>query len=206
MTTPDAPRTHEPTPGMTGHGAALCGAQRRQRDGTCQHEAGWGTDHPGIGACKFHGGSTPNHRTAAALVATDAEARATLARLGEPEPLGDPVEELLRLGAEVRAWQAILREMLARHRSLSTTDVANIERERAVVRLYGEALDRAHRVLADLSRLNLEERRTRVTELQGALILAALERTLTTIGLDAPQMVRARTLLAAELTDGNRGA
>ena len=45
-----------------------------------QHEAGWGTDHPGIGSCKFHGGSTPNHRTAAALVATDAEARATLAR------------------------------------------------------------------------------------------------------------------------------
>jgi hypothetical protein len=39
--------------GVTG----TCGA--KTRDGTpCAHPAGWGTDHPGVGRCKLHGGST----------------------------------------------------------------------------------------------------------------------------------------------------
>lgn len=37
-----------------------CNARKTDGDGYCKHEAGWGTDHPGRGRCKFHGGSTPN--------------------------------------------------------------------------------------------------------------------------------------------------
>jgi len=32
-----------------------CGAKTRA-GGECKHEAGWGTDHPGKGRCRFHGG------------------------------------------------------------------------------------------------------------------------------------------------------
>lgn len=39
---------------------ALCGATRKHDGGTCSRGAGWGTDHPGTGHCKFHGGRTPN--------------------------------------------------------------------------------------------------------------------------------------------------
>lgn len=39
------------------HGGA-CGARTRSR-GVCSHPAGWGTDHPGQGRCKLHGGATP---------------------------------------------------------------------------------------------------------------------------------------------------
>jgi len=36
-------------------------------DGTkCRKRAGWGTSHPGTGRCKHHGGSTVNHKAAAA--------------------------------------------------------------------------------------------------------------------------------------------
>ncbi len=182
---------------------ARCGAQRHQNGGTpCRMGAGWATDHPGIGSCKLHGGSTPNHRISAALRATDQEARAMLERLGQPAPLGDSVDELLAVGAEVRAWLEVLRELVAQHRQLSTTDIANIDRERAAVRLYTEALDRAHRVLADLSRLNLEERRTRISEIHGAILLAALQKTLVALGLDKAQQKRAGELLAAELKAG----
>src|SRR5262245_48883446 len=39
----------------------LCGALKR--DGTtCRAFAGQGTDHIGLGACKWHGGSTIQHR------------------------------------------------------------------------------------------------------------------------------------------------
>jgi hypothetical protein len=36
---------------------ALCDAKTRS-GGTCRHQAGWGTDHPGTGRCKLHGGAS----------------------------------------------------------------------------------------------------------------------------------------------------
>lgn len=45
----------------------LCGSQRNnQPKGVlCTQRAGWGTDHPGTGRCKRHGGNTGTHKTAA---------------------------------------------------------------------------------------------------------------------------------------------
>jgi hypothetical protein len=37
-----------------------CGAIKRQGEGECQQPAGWGTDHPGTGRCKLHGGASPS--------------------------------------------------------------------------------------------------------------------------------------------------
>jgi hypothetical protein len=37
-----------------------CNARKTDGSGYCQHSAGWGTDHTGVGRCKFHGGSTPD--------------------------------------------------------------------------------------------------------------------------------------------------
>lgn len=37
----------------------ICGAKHRNRPGTCQLPAGWGTNHVGSGRCKHHGGLTP---------------------------------------------------------------------------------------------------------------------------------------------------
>lgn len=36
---------------------ARCGAKTRG-DGTCRKPAGWGTDHPGSGKCRLHGGAS----------------------------------------------------------------------------------------------------------------------------------------------------
>lgn len=44
-----------------------CGATNRQGK-ECGHPAGWGTDHPGFGRCKNHGGSSPNGRKHAATL------------------------------------------------------------------------------------------------------------------------------------------
>jgi hypothetical protein len=42
---------------------AICGAAKRQGQGVCQKQAGWGTDHLGFGRCRLHGGNTTAHRT-----------------------------------------------------------------------------------------------------------------------------------------------
>jgi hypothetical protein len=36
-----------------------CGANRKHGAGPCRKPQGWGTDHPGQGRCKLHGGKTP---------------------------------------------------------------------------------------------------------------------------------------------------
>jgi hypothetical protein len=38
---------------------SVCGAKKKG-GGKCTLASGWGTNHPGSGACKLHGGSTPN--------------------------------------------------------------------------------------------------------------------------------------------------
>lgn len=53
-----------------------CGAHKR--DGSfqdCGQPAGWGTDHPGVGRCKYHGGCTPSHSAHARRLSASTEAR-----------------------------------------------------------------------------------------------------------------------------------
>jgi hypothetical protein len=56
---------------MTGtadrEGHDRCGARTRS-GGRCGLPAGWGTGHPGAGACKLHAGATPNHQARARRV------------------------------------------------------------------------------------------------------------------------------------------
>ena len=179
----------------------LCGARKRQSEGTCRRPAGWGTDHVGIGACKLHGGSTPNGRRSAQAKATDTEARAMLERLGAPDALGDPVEELLMIGAEARAYLSVLRERLSELQEFSKDDVALIDRERAIVKLYGDGLDRTHRVLVDLAKLGLDERMTRVREAQALGVIEAVAKMLADpqLALDADHQRIGLRLLATTL-------
>lgn len=44
---------------MSARDTPKCGAEKKNGK-PCGMDAGWGTDHPGVGACKLHGGSTPN--------------------------------------------------------------------------------------------------------------------------------------------------
>lgn len=63
----EQPQDMTPRPKKQGHDdRPRCGAKKRDGSGgTCTQHAGWGTDHPGVGPCKLHGGNTRNHKTAA---------------------------------------------------------------------------------------------------------------------------------------------
>ena len=47
------------------HAGTACGARTKRSGEPCGHRAGWGTDHPGFGRCKLHGGCSPSGRAAA---------------------------------------------------------------------------------------------------------------------------------------------
>jgi F0F1-type ATP synthase membrane subunit b/b' len=58
------------------------------------------------------------------------------------------------------------------------------EQIRAEVALYERALDRTARLLADMARLNLDERLERLTEAQGQQIVAVVRFALLELGAD----------------------
>lgn len=157
--------------------ATLCGQPKRQGEGNCTRPAGWGTDHPGVGACKLHGGRTKSGRVAAARQRVDMDARALLSRLGEPEPLVDPVRRLQELAGEADQWLQVCRQQVSDlDGNFTLLDKLDTEQVRAMVRQYTEAIDRLHRIGADLVRLNLEDRARRLDEAQARFVWAAVDR------------------------------
>jgi hypothetical protein len=101
-----------PADDESGHEPAMCGAKKRQGEGTCRLRAGHGTDHVGTGRCRRHGGSTPSHvvvaqrqrlTDAAAImgIPTDVEPHAAMLLMlrrahGQEEWLADEVALLER--------------------------------------------------------------------------------------------------------------
>ncbi len=113
---------------------ALCGATKKDRT-ECRAFAGQGTDHPGVGACKYHGGATPSHKTHAAKV----EAQREMATYGdqlEIKPL-QALKAVLGLTAGHVAW---LKARIAVLDSLESPE------GQSLMRLYGEERDRLTRV------------------------------------------------------------
>ena len=160
----------------------------------------------GATRCDFHGAKGPQSRAKVAAGDLEHQAKAELARLGNPEPIGNPVEELLALAAERKAWLGIIRGLLPELDSLAAVDAFGVERAKAVVQLYRDAMNDSQRALEALLRLGLEERRVRISELQADVLAGALLAVLghPDIGLEQLRQERARELLSAELEERSR--
>jgi hypothetical protein len=141
---------------------ATCGAKKK-KGGKCTMAAGWGTSHPGIGKCKLHGGSMPNHVRSAA--------KGELRRL-----LGTP--------REVSPEQAILDCIRIRSGEVEwlSQEMAKLQQEAWVeetmlgkqFHLYARERQAALRDVAKFSQMaiqmNIEERRVRIAETYGESI------------------------------------
>lgn len=144
-----------------------CGARTRQ-GGECRHEAGWGTETPGVGRCKMHGGASPNGRLHAARLAANAAA----ARLGVAEPI-DPHEALERVVAVVHGGVEYLRR-----RVLELDDVEVLDGESGqlhpTARAFVAELDRLARVAKTATDAGVDERRIQLDERRADLVAALL--------------------------------
>jgi hypothetical protein len=188
------------TPAVGGdrHDPRVCGARKRQGEGLCGQAAGWGTDHPGSGRCKLHGGRTAAQGTNVARRQVEEQAREVLAELGAPA-VGDPLEALLLLGGQVLAWQRATAELVNRLESVRYRSANGSEQVRAEVVVYERAMDRACTVLSAIARLNIEERLARVSERQADAVVAAVEAGLASAGVTGAAAVEARKVVARRL-------
>ena len=83
----------------------VCGAKKR-KGGICGRPAGWGTDHPGEGKCKLHGGATPIKHGRYSTIARES----LRDRIAEFEADPDP----LNLLPEVAMLRAVLADLCER--------------------------------------------------------------------------------------------
>lgn len=171
-----------------GHGK--CGAKTRS-GGECKRPAGTGTDHVGIGRCKHHGGSTPNHVKAANK--TKAEiAVATYGLAREIDPHAALIEELHRTAGHV-AWLADLIGQFNTDKELIQTaysEHGSVDSPAVWVEMY----DRERKHFASVAKtcisVGIEERRVKLAEQQGELMAQVIRGLLSDLNIPLTEEVQ----------------
>ena len=112
-------------------GSPKCGGKKHQGGGTCTRPAGWGTDHPGYGRCKLHGGCVPSGRKAALDAAgAELEALRRIRSVVAREPV-EPVAAADALAVGVAIGEAFARMREAAGRASSAWALGFTEGELA---------------------------------------------------------------------------
>jgi len=170
-----------------------CMATSKQSGERCKRLAS-----PGAAVCAMHGSRAPQVRAKAAERIVEAEAGALLARNGH-DAVTDPVSALSELAGEVVALKDILGGKVVELREWTYSDKPGREDVRAVLGAYERALDRCHRVLEGMTRLDLEDRLARISERQGEVIANVLLAAVLRAELPDSWHAPLRAALAAEL-------
>lgn len=192
-----------------------CGGKNRGKvsedvgeEAYCDRPAGWGTDHPGIGRCKWHGGAAPTY----AIEAQQIAAGKAVAQYGLPVEV-DPHTALL---GELYRTQGHVEWLRVR--------VAEIETDAMVgpvgggqggypsyepsvwIRMYQQERTHLSKVAKSCIDAGIAERQVKIVEQQAQLFAGALQSILTQLGVadhpDAPRIVR-KELLQLEPGSGD---
>jgi hypothetical protein len=142
----------------------ICAARKKNGE-TCRAFAGQGTDHLGVGRCKYHGGNTPNHKKHALVQ----EAKQRSAQFGEAYDL-EPVEALLWM-VQLSAGQVrYLGQELAENNDRSTLEA------QVATRLWNEERDRLARTSKAALDAGVQERAVAAAERTGIAVADLLRR------------------------------
>lgn len=210
-----------------------CGGAKRQGGGTCTQTAGWGTSHPGTGRCKLHGGNTKSHVKAAQEEQARA-AMVTYGRPVETTGVDALLDELrwtfghvvwLRdqvqaLEPAVLVWGVTKRkspaaELIDEDRD-GPRDPAEIElaalpevTEAAGVTVWVKLYQEERKHLVDVAercvRVGIDERKTRLAEQQGQLLVGGLQWLFAKLDLSERKAELANRLVLEMLRSLNAG-
>src|SRR5688572_3641052 len=140
----------------------------------------------GATVCTSHGGAAPQVRAKAAQRVAEADAQRTLGHLrdvlGPVQPVLNPLLELSKIAGEALRWKQVIAERVAELEQLRYQGGAG-EQVRAEIALFERALDRCSTVLANIVRLNIDERLATITERQGHTIAAVISTVLEQLDL-----------------------
>lgn len=157
-----------------------CGAKAKGTGKPCRRPQGWGTDHPGAGRCKLHGGATPiKHGRYSGIQREDFKARIDRF-LADPDPLDLSSEvALLRAFLEdfVDRWDVIFGPdgaLLAWHESFHTGEGVPRPRQMPDFATLTVLVDRVGKMVERIHKMKTE----------GAISMATLMRVAEQMGAD----------------------
>jgi hypothetical protein len=149
--------------------------------------------------CRKHGGGAPQVRAAASRALAEQEVRRGLARL-DVAAVDDPLTELSKLAGQVVAWKDALADKVNELTTLRYEAMgAGTEQLRAEVALFERALDRCAAVLGLIAKLGIDDRMARISELQAAAVVRALDAGLRHAGVTGTVAAESRAVAAREL-------
>jgi hypothetical protein len=198
---------------------SYCDASKKSGDGTCKRPAGWGTNHLGVGRCKFHGGASPNAEVAGVVQLAHREAVVMGAPIENLRPEEALLECIRIAGGEVRYASERIAELdpeeavgavvttrpLKGEGGSESLEMRAVEEGPPALHIWIEVRHKAMDRLVSYSKVaiaaGLEERRVRVAEAQGHLLAEAIRGILRELGVadrpDAPKIVRKHLELMA---------
>lgn len=193
-----------------GHERERCGGTNRGGK-VCGQPPGWGTDHPGIGKCKHHGGSTPTHKAAA----KSEMARRAVATYGLPREVDPAVallEEVHRTAGHV-AWLhekvqdideadlvwGVVEEVDKGSGEFTGTDTTSAAKPNIWLELYHRERKHLTDVCKAALAAGIAERQVRLAEQQGALLVGVINRILDDLALSAEQRELVPTVVPRHL-------
>jgi hypothetical protein len=153
-----------------------CGAKKKPKRNPdepvanmyCMKKKGWGTDHPGIGACKYHGGNAATHRAAA-------ERQRQIEFMGRPKEIS-PIDAIIWAikvtAGEVEWLSSQIAEINDENKWIEFTITG--QQMHVFQRARADAMDRLVRYSKDAIALGLAERAVRMAETFGASIARLL--------------------------------
>lgn len=173
-------------PILDGPDTRYCGARKKQGEGTCTLPKGWGTSHPGHGRCKLHGGSSPGANTAAEREIAAVEAR----RFALPLNV-DPSTALLDQVHALAGWVAWL-EARVQHDGEDSVVTLGLNGEQAspYMTLLMDHRKQLAAVAAAAIRAGVEERRVKLAERQGDMLVGLIRAILDDLELTPGQRAR----------------
>jgi hypothetical protein len=217
---------------MARHGPdkETCGAQRaNQEPGVlCDNVAGEGTEHLGVGRCKFHGGSTPSHNQSAQVEL----ARRACDRLGlrvEVSPIESLLDAVYEASGNVEYYRSLVAQLPShpeddemvgfdkndkpqyRHGDPGiygkTYHVSGLPtgeaKKHILVQMYDDERDRLAKYRHDAISLGIESRRVQLEENRAAEVFRAVSEALALMGLEA-RFSEFREHFATAITNGRR--
>lgn len=171
-------------------GQPHCGGQKRNGD-PCLREAGWGTDHPGTGKCKHHGGATSSGSTAAARA--EAESMAT------PIPVtpGQAIQAVLNVAAGQFAYATAMVGGLSEEQMFEEAIGGAVPNR--WVRLQLSIMDRLKQYSRAAADMGVQERQMQLAEQQTAMMGELLNRVMDRLDLTPKQRKQVGPVIREEL-------
>jgi hypothetical protein len=177
---------------------ALCGAKKRNGE-TCRNYAGTGTNHLGIGACKYHLGNAKNHQKAAIKVLVEREHQAAIEearKFGQVIEM-DPLSALLWSLHLSASHTEYLRQEIGR----AGDSAEQVFRREVLLRQWNDERDRLARTSKMALDAGVDERRIKMAERFGEAIATLIQGVLDDLALnkrqraEVPEVVRRHLLV-----------